>query len=88
MAFALIDADGKVAAEYVDTASEPSEWIKGKPVEYKFKFTPENVPAGKYTWAIGLVDTERDNRIGLEIAVSRDRLTPDGWCLLSSVNVK
>ena len=88
VAFALIDADGKVAAEYVDTASEPSEWIKGKPVEYKFKFTPENVPAGKYTWAVGLVDTEKDNRIGLEIAVSRDRLTPDGWCLLSSVNVK
>lgn len=88
VAFALIDADGKVAAEYVDTASEPSEWLKGKPVEYKFKFTPENVPAGKYTWAVGLVDTEKDNRIGLEIAVSRDRLTPDGWCLLSSVNVK
>lgn len=87
-AFALLDKDGNVVKTFVDTAAEPSEWIKGTYNGYKVKVRLEGVPAGKYMWAIGLVDTTMDNAIGLRMAVPAEFLTPDGWAMLSDVMVR
>ena len=86
MAFALLDARGNAVAKYVDHDSDPSEWLKGHPVSYDFEFVPENIPAGKYTLAAGIVDTSKEgNPVGIELALEESCLTEDGWAVLKEV---
>ena len=86
VAFALLDARGNAVAKYVDHDSDPSEWLKGHPVSYDFEFVPENIPAGKYTLAAGIVDTSKEgNPVGIELALEESCLTEDGWAVLKQV---
>lgn len=87
-AFALIDSNDKPVKVFVDTDAEPSEWIKGSPTQYKFNVTLSDVPAGKYTWAVGIVDTTKsDTAIGLEISTKKSSQTADGWTKISEINI-
>lgn len=80
VAFALVDADGRVVATFIDYSSDPSQWLKGNVSEYDFSFTPENVPRGKYTLAIGIVDTSKeDNPVGIRLSLPEDDLLEGGW---------
>ena len=47
----------------------------------------DDIKSGTYTWAIGIVDTAKENRIGLEIAVPRTCLTAEGWARLSNIKI-
>lgn len=71
---------------YVDLAPCLNEWIKGKPSTYEFSFSLGGVPAGNYTWAVGIVDTTKDNEIGIRIAAKAET-TPEGWVKISDVSV-
>lgn len=88
VAFALLDNDGKPVSVYVDSGSDPSEWIKGTPVSYDFVFSLGDVEPGNYTWATAVVDTSRGNRPGIELAVDRSFVTPDGWVRISPVRIR
>ena len=89
VAFALLDADGNVVAKFVDNASDPSKWIKGNVTAYDFEFVPENIPAGKYTLAAGIVDTSKDGMpVGIELSLPESSLTDDGWAPVMKVSVK
>ena len=88
VAFALLDDQGNVVAEFIDKDADPSKWIKGHDTGYDFKFTPENVPAGEYTLAAAIVDTSVDGcKPGIEVALPEDRLTHDGWVKVRRVSV-
>lgn len=87
VAFALLDnSTSKPVKVYVDTTPCLNEWIKGKPSTYEVSFNLGGVPAGDYTWGVGLVDTTKNNEIGLLISAKADT-TPDGWVKLSGVHV-
>ena len=89
VAFALIDGNGNTAATFIDMDSDPSEWLKGNETSYEFQFVPENIQAGKYTLAAGIVDTSKEgNPIGIELAVDKSRLTAEGWAVISEVLVR
>ena len=45
------------------------------------------VNSGEYIWAVGLVDTTKDNAIGIEIS-AKDGLTDEGWLKLTDVTVR
>lgn len=88
VAIALLDKDGNAVEKYVDTASEPSEWIKGVMTSYRFSFTPEDVPAGEYVLAIGIVDTSKEDMpVGIELSVKENQLVGDGWAKVLDVTV-
>ena len=87
-AFVLLDSEGKVVRTFVDRQSEPSEWIKGKPGSHSFGADLKGIAPGEYTWAIGIADTMRGNRKGLNIAVDREHLTPEGWFKLEKVTIR
>lgn len=88
VAFALLDDSDRVCACFVDPASDPSRWINGKPTSCRLDTTLAEVPAGTYTWAIGIVDTSAENTVGIRMAVSSERLTSDGWARLTTVTVR
>ncbi len=88
-AIALLDSSNAVKAVFVDTDAEPSNWLKGYPKTYTFKFTPSGIPAGQYTWAIGIVDTKKaGNPIGIQIATKSTLKTASGWTKVGAVTVK
>ncbi len=88
VAFALLDRNTEKPV-FVSVDEEPclDTWIKGKPSTYTTTFKLGDVPAGQYVWAVGLVDTTKDNEIGLEIS-AKEGLTADGWLKLREVNVQ
>lgn len=86
VAFALLDAEGNVKKVLVDNDSEPSNWLKDNPVSYDFKAAVD-LPSGTYSWAIAIVDTQKENQPGLKLAVNGD-ITTSGWLKLLDVQVQ
>ena len=87
-AFALLDSEDNVVKVFVDEQIEPSEWLLNSPTEYTTEIDLSGVPAGQYMWAIGIVDTKKDNVPGLNMAVTSSRLTDDGWARLIGLTVE
>ncbi|MBB4044222.1 hypothetical protein [Bacteroides reticulotermitis] len=87
VAFALLDSKNEPKKIVVDQQTDLSTWLKGKPTTYNFDLNIKGVTVGAYTWAVGLVDTTKDNAIGLQMAIKGDVL-PSGWAKLMTVTVK
>ena len=88
VAFALLDPETKQPVKlYFDEQAQPCDWHKGSRTQYTFTFDVGTVAAGNYKWAVGIVDTSKQNAIGIRLA-AKDRVTPDGWVELSDVRVE
>ncbi|MDE5635445.1 MAG: DUF4832 domain-containing protein, partial [Muribaculaceae bacterium] len=88
VAFALLDKTTLQPVKvYVDQDPCLNEWIKGHPSTYETRINLGGVQSGEYIWGVGLVDTTRDNAIGLNISAKGD-ITPEGWLQLTTVNVR
>ena len=85
VAFALLDGNGEPVQVFVDNDCEPSQWQEGNPYSYRFNVSP-SVSAGDYTWGVAIVNTKKDNKPGIKLAVSRTA-TPSGWIKLANVRV-
>ena len=86
VAFALLDKTGKVAQVQVDGQCEPSVWVNAKVFDYKTDVTV-NVPAGEYTWAVAIVNTDNGDKPAIQLA-TRGETTAEGWLKIAKVNVK
>ncbi|MCW8313054.1 DUF4832 domain-containing protein [Sphingobacterium sp. InxBP1] len=86
VAFALLDEANNVKKVFVDDNGEPSTWLKNNPISYELKVNL-GVPAGKYTWAVAIVDTTNGDQPGIKLAVNGD-LTSSGWLKLLDVQVQ
>ncbi|MCI7177996.1 MAG: DUF4832 domain-containing protein [Candidatus Cryptobacteroides sp.] len=87
-AFALLGQDGKLAKVFVDSAAEPSEWLKGYPKQYRFSVDLDGVVPGTYIWVVGIVDTTKDEgTLGLEIATKKSQQTSAGWTKVKEINI-
>ncbi len=71
---------------FVDSICEPSEWLKDNPKTYDFK-PKVNLPAGTYKWAVAIVNTDKQNKPAIQLAVN-DETTTEGWVKLIDVKVK
>ena len=87
VALALMDSYKEIVKIFVDPQAEPSQWYKGCPVEYATSIDLAGIAPGKYMWAIGIVDTAKDNTIGLDIAVPRTYVNEDGWTRLRKIRI-
>ena len=88
VAFALLDAQMKPAYVFTDYSTDLSKWIAGTPVSYETSISLADADSGRYTWAVGLVDTRKEKCIGLDMAVDAAYLTADKWMKIASVEVK
>lgn len=87
VAFALLDPTTEQPVKiYVDEKPLLNEWIKGTPSTYQTTFALGGVPAGKYIWTTGLVDTTKENAIGINIS-AKTGITDEGWLKIGEVNV-
>lgn len=86
VAFAILDSKNEVVKVFVDENTDLSKWLKGSPATYTTKITPQGLSSGKYKWAVGIVDTTKNNTIGIRLAL-RSPL-PNGWNFIKDLNVK
>lgn len=85
---ALLDKNtGEPVKVYVDQDPCLNEWIKGTPNTYSWSLNLQEAPKGDYIWGLGIVDTTKDNAIGLEIA-AKGEYTTSGWLKLSEITIK
>lgn len=86
--FALLDKNtGEPLYRFVDPAPEISDWVKGTPHSYRTSFSLTDVAPGDYTWGVGLVDTTKNNEIGIIISAADEYQTRDGWVKIADVTV-
>ncbi len=87
VAFALLDKETEEPVRmWFDEKARPCDWVKGKPVSYAMSFDVDDVEAGQYLWGVGIVDTEKDNEIGVYAAAKN--VTDKGWIRLCDVKVQ
>lgn len=86
-AIALLDKTGTPVKVFVEDKADPSLWYNDQPGTYMTEADLEGIRPGRYRWAVGIVDTSRDNRIGIDIAVSRELLTEEGWAVVSDIKI-
>ena len=88
MAFALLDIkNDKPKYVFVDGEPEACDWVKGTAKSYTFTTRVEGVEAGKYMWAVGIVDTAKQNEIGIHLAV-KNNVTSAAWLKLFEVTAR
>lgn len=86
--FALLDKNtGEPLYRFVDPAPEISDWVKGTPHSYSTSFSLTDVAPGDYTWGVGLVDTTKNNEIGIIVSAADEYQTRDGWVKIADVTV-
>ncbi len=86
--FALLDASDHPVKIFVAEETDLSLWLNGKPTSYETTIRLEDIPSGEYMWAVGLVNTSKNNVPGLRMATENSRLTQDGWARIHTVNIK
>lgn len=99
VAFAILNTNtGKVVGSpekgyniFFDENAHPHDWVSGR-VNYEFEITPDNIPAGPYYLAVGIVDMylsdpeAGDFRPGIQLG-AQGEFTEDGWLKLAKVNI-
>lgn len=86
VAFALLDVENKVKQLFVDKAAEPANWLKGHSAAYDLNTTVA-LATGKYTWAVAIVDTTKENQPAIKLAVEGET-TENGWVKLNELQVQ
>ena len=84
-AIAILDTNGRVLNIWVDEKAEPSCWTEtGKSYTYGLPVQIPQLPAGKYKWAIAIVDRTRSNSPGIKLAVKNGKLQ-NGWNVIADL---
>lgn len=86
-AFALLDVNGKVVKSWIDDYAEPSEWLCGEKHSYDFIIQLNNIPKGKYKWAVAIVDKTKNNTPAIKLAIN-DNEQIKGWSIVGDVLVR
>lgn len=82
-AFALLDDRDRPAAVF-RSAADPGDWTAGSPHQILDSFNMPDLPAGKYRWAVALVDRFRNERPWINLSVRGAPASP-AWLPLGPV---
>lgn len=88
MAWALLGKDSRCVKVFLDRDADISTIVKGNSPTFDTQIDLTGVPAGEYSWATAIVNTEQDNVPGIELAVKDSYLTAEGWVKLCEVTIK
>ena len=89
MAIALLDKNTeKPARIYIEEKADIATWMSGKPKTYTSNIKLTDVAAGTYTWAVGLVDTTKENAIGILLSARDEYQTAEGWVKVGDITIQ
>ncbi|MEV6007833.1 RICIN domain-containing protein [Streptomyces sp. NPDC051976] len=85
VSYALLKADGTVAAQYVDPGIDPGAWVKGAP-STSASSAAFTAPAGTYQLAVAIVDSANGNTPAINLALT-GTAPSSGWRSLGAFTV-
>jgi len=89
LAIALLDKNTeKPARIYIEEKADIATWMSGKPKTYTSNIKLTDVAAGTYTWAVGLVDTTKENAIGILLSARDEYQTAEGWVKVGDITIQ
>ena len=87
-ALALLNPDTHAPVRlFFDDEVRPCDWVKGKVSKSSSKIKLDGVAAGSYIWAAAIVNSEKDNTVGIELAVKKGK-NSSGWVEIAGVTIK
>ena len=89
VAVALLNAKGEVVQKVVDQTADPATWLReNDAAKYNLSFKVDCPTAGRYYWAVGIVDTSLEEvPVALNLAVE-DVDFEDKWVIIGGVDVE
>ncbi len=88
IAFAFLNPNtGDIAKLIIDEHADPADWLKGVAKNYTLKVKENNIPAGQYKLALGIIDRTKGNIPALNIALAGSP-NKNGWWEMADVSVK
>ena len=89
LAIALLDKSTEEPARiYIEEKADIATWMSGKPKTYTSSIKLTDVAAGTYTWAVGLVDTTKENAIGILLSARDEYQTAKGWVKVGDITIQ
>ena len=89
LAIALLNkTTGEPARIYIEEKADIATWMSGKPKTYTSNIKLTDVAAGTYTWAVGLVDTTKENAIGILLSARDEYQTAEGWVKVGDITIQ
>lgn len=86
VAFALLNHSGNIVAEFIDQQSDPSKFLLGRDLKYIFNVLVKDIPKGKYTLTVAIVDTTKNNLPGIMLATKASLI--NGWSVVKEIILK
>jgi len=87
VAFALLDREsGRLVCATTDENAEPADWLYGAEHACKMEMTVQDVPAGVYDLAVGIVNTSAGGNPEIRLAIC-NRSTEQKWYVIGDVQV-
>ena len=89
VAVALLNAKGEVVQKVVDQTADPATWLReNDAAKYNLSFKVDCPTAGRYYWAVGIVDTSLEEvPVALNLAVEGVDFE-DKWVVIGGVDVE
>ncbi|MFQ4149298.1 DUF4832 domain-containing protein [Arthrobacter sp. LAPM80] len=78
VSYALLNKATGAPVYQVQSSANPGTWVKGTNYPTSTAFTPTNVPAGSYDFAVAIVDKTRGNTPAIKLALT-GATTSSGW---------
>lgn len=89
LAIALLDKNTEEPARiYIEEKADIATWMSGKPKTYTSNIKLTDVVAGTYTWAVGVVDTTKENAIGILLSARDEYQTAKGWVKVGDITIQ
>jgi hypothetical protein len=87
-AVAILNDKGEAVKVWIDDNAEPSTWLNPKEIyKYNLPIKIPNLPKGKYSWAIAIIDKTENNKPGLKLAIKDGKLQSK-WNILAHFMIK
>lgn len=86
-AIAILNDRGEVVRHWIDDNAEPSDWVNaGQVYKYMLSFQVPQLPEGKYSWAIAIVDKTKNSMPGIKLAVQNQNIQK-GWTVIADLTI-
>ena len=85
--YALMDEGGKPVCIFPDADADLSLCLKDSPLQSEVKVSLEGLVPGKYDWVVSLVDSLKEDRPGLQVAIEPS-LQINGWVKVHSFEIQ
>lgn len=86
IAFSFINSDGATEKTFIEDQVDLTQIMHNIPAQYRTKISLAGIPSGKYTLAVAIVNTQKNNSPEIKMPTLTKKV--NGWDTLGSIEIK